>query len=423
MSMRWLTTLRNKFRPTPAAVGAATGKARLRWFFALNENSPGFWEYANLVQVAVDSARQHTTLEPVCIYEGGENALTHWLRDAGVTVFFRRTFLHQWVPEMPPIPRGAYLRLEIPALCREQQWDDEFVLYTDCDVVFLRDVAPELRRLRPRFFAVAPEMDRTDFARFNSGVMWMNVAALAAEMPALTETVRTNLHEAIAPPYDQAMLQRHFAGCSDRLPLQLNWKPYWGANAAAGILHFHGPKPAQRYFVLNGRAPADLVALGTPEYFAASRRWEDNLYAALLRTPWRREATEGGVPNEFAGYGAADGLSAPEGPLPEVMVPVVRWGLPPRTRLTFALGAGERVRLEAVFQCDHPDQAMTVSLDDRPLTHVVIRRPAEPTPLLLDLPAAAGEHSLVFEYARSYPQPGSARAIAMLFRAIRVRRL
>jgi hypothetical protein len=416
--MRWLSFLRNKSRPASPAVAVP----RVRWFFALNENSPGFWEYANLVQVAVDSARRHTTLLPVCIYEGGENALTLWLRAAGVTVFFRRTFLHQWVPDMPPIPRGAFLRLEIPALCREQHWDDEYVLYTDCDVVFLRDVVPALRELRPRFFAVAPEIERTNFERFNSGVMWMHVPVLAAEMPALTETIRTHLDEAIAPPYDQAMLQRHFAGRADRLPLELNWKPYWGANAEAVILHFHGPKPAQRYFVLNGRAPSDLVALGTSEYFAAARRWEDALYAALGRVPWDFAATEAGVATGFAGYDAAEGLSAPEGPLPEVMVPVVRWGLPPRTTLTFSVGAGERVRLETIFQCDHTDQAMSLTLDDRPLTHVAIRRAAEPTPLLLDLPAEAGAHRLVFEYARSYPQPGSQRAVAMLFRAIRIKR-
>lgn len=416
--MRWLSTLRAILTASPAGA-----RDPIRWFFALNENSPGFWEYANLVQVAVESARRHTALVPVCIYEGGENALTAWLRDAGVEVCFRRTFLHQWVPDMPPIPRGAYLRLEIPELCRERGWTDEFVLYTDCDVVFLRDVAPALRRLRPRFFAVAPETDREDFAGFNSGVMWMNVAALGAEMAAVTETVRTHIHEAIAPPYDQAILQRHFAGRADRLPLELNWKPYWGPNDAAAVLHFHGPKPAQRYLVLNGRAPADLVKLGHPEYFSAARRWEDLLHETLRRVPWRRELTEGGVANGFDGFDAVEGLSAPEGPLPERLVPLVRWGLPPRTTVEFSLGAGERARLEVVLQSDYPDQAMTIVLDDRPLTHIALRRPAEPIPLVLDLPATAGGHRLVFDYARSYPQPGSDRMIALLFRALRIRRV
>ena len=133
-------------------------------------------------------------------------------------------------------------------------------------------------------------------------------------------------------------------------------------------------------------------------------------------------ATEGGVETGFSGYAGADGLSAPEGPQPEVMLPVVRWGLPPRTTLTFTVGPGERVRLETIFQSDHTDQAMTISLDGRELTHVAIRRAAEPIPLLLDLPAGAGEHTLAFEYANSYAQPGSNRVIAVLFRALRVRR-
>ena len=50
------------------------------------------------------------------------------------------------------------------------------------------------------------------FAHFNSGVMWINIAGLAAEQSALRDTIRTHLAEAIAPPYDQAALQRHFAG-------------------------------------------------------------------------------------------------------------------------------------------------------------------------------------------------------------------
>jgi hypothetical protein len=32
----------------------------------------------------------------------------------------------------------------------------------------------------------------------------------------------------------------------DDLPLELNWKTYWGLNRDAAILHFHGPKPYNR---------------------------------------------------------------------------------------------------------------------------------------------------------------------------------
>ena len=148
----------------------------MRWFFALNENSPGFWDYVNLVQVAVHTARKHTTLDPVCIYDGEENELTAWLQAATVTVIRRTTFLSGITLQLCPIARGAFLRFEIPGICRERGWTDEFALYTDCDVMFQRDVVPLLRPLRPRFFAAAPESDQTS-SQMNSGVMLMNVPA------------------------------------------------------------------------------------------------------------------------------------------------------------------------------------------------------------------------------------------------------
>ena len=56
----------------------------MKWFFALNDSSPAFDYYAGMVQVAVLTARKHTTLEPVFIYDGSENRLTDWLADRQV---------------------------------------------------------------------------------------------------------------------------------------------------------------------------------------------------------------------------------------------------------------------------------------------------------------------------------------------------
>lgn len=394
----------------------------LRWFFALNEESPGFWEYANLVQVAVYSARQHTRLRPVCIYEGAENAFTRWLADAGVPVIHRRTCLHGWVPDLSPVARGAYLRLEIPAVCEERGWDDEYVLYTDCDVMFTGDPEPALRAVQPRFFAIAPEFARDDYAHFNSGVMLIRVRGFGAELPALLETVRRHLPATVHPPYDQAALQMHFADRIDRLPPELNWKPYWGSNPAAPIIHFHGPKPPQKLRVLSKRLPRDLIELGTPAYFELSRRWEEMLFAATAAFPWADEAVEGGVRPVFDGFETHGGFSAPQGPYPESSMPEVRWGLAPESWVGFAVGMGETVRLETVFQSDQPGQALTIACDERELTHVALRRVGDPYTVTLDLVLEPGKHRLRFLYAKGIPwlvpEP---REVGVLFRALRVR--
>jgi hypothetical protein len=395
----------------------------MRWFFALNEASTSFWDYANLVQVAVHSARRNTTLEPVCLYDGTDNLLTAWLQAAGVTIIRRRTFLHEWVTDLPPIPRGAYLRLEIPAVCHEHGWADEFVLYTDCDVVFRGDPAPRLAALTPPFFAAAPESDPTDFARFNSGVMWINVAGLAAEADALRATIKAHLSEAIAPPYDQAALQRHFADRTDPLPVELNWKPYWGESAEAEIVHFHGPKPAQKYLALNRRLPAAIMRWTTPAYFAACTEWDQLLTAALQQHPWS-DAAEIGIADGFDDIAhAAEGLGVPEAARPEAQLPTTRWGLAPATRLNFTTTADDAApRLEAVMQCSFPDQAVSVRLDGKTVAHLALTRLNDPYPLSVDLAVSAGQHTIEFHYAIAHqPAPPDPRQLGVLFRALRLK--
>lgn len=395
----------------------------MRWFFALNENSASFWDYANLLQVAVHTARRNTKLQPVCLYDGAENALTGWLKSVGVPVCYRRSFLHNWVVSLSSIARGAFLRFEIPEVCREMGWDDEFVLYTDCDVMFARDPAPLLAPLRPRFFCAAPEIDPENWAHFNSGVIWMNVRGFGAELPAVKETIRANLHDIVTRLFDQGTLQLHFGARAERLPRELNWKPYWGSNDAAVIWHFHGPKPAQKYAMLNRRAPDMIQRLGGDGYLAACRRWDDELCAALAAHPWPEGASEG-VASGFEGFDAARGLGDPEGPFPENHMPVVRWGLAPRAEIDFTLAAHERARLELVFQYPHPDQAFTVTVDGTQLAHGAVLRIHEPQTVVLDLPPLpAGGHRLVVEWAKTFrPGGGDPRELGLLFRTLRVRR-
>jgi len=393
----------------------------MRWFFALNEASASFWDYANLVQVAVHSARQRTSLQPVCLYDGADNALTAWLESVDVPVIRRRTFLHKWVADLAPIPRGAYLRLEIPVVCRERGWDDAYALYTDCDVVFLRDPGAALAALQPAFFAAAPEHDRTDFTRFNSGVMWINLAGLAGEQAALESTLRAHLAEAIAPPYDQAALQRHFAGRVDPLPPTLNWKPYWGPSDNAFILHFHGPKPALRYHTLNGRVPDYIRPLATPDFYRACVAWDELLIDALAQHPWPDQPASG-IRDGFDSIANATGLGDPEGPFPEHHLPVMRWGIAPQTTLTFDAQPDQSLRFEAVFESAHPGQAVSVCLDDRELAHVALTRLSDPHGLALDLPPLDGLHRIDLHYALALrPNRADPRELGVQFRALRVR--
>lgn len=237
----------------------------MKWFFALSERS---WDHHDhdfraLVRSAVQSAARNTRLKPHLIFDGDEGPFTQEMRDMGVTVIRHRLSFYDrleaaqraqrpdWHPYMF-VASGAMLRLDIPIL----ETEEDFVLYTDCDVLFLQD--PALDTLRPEIFAVAPERQQASHADMNSGVMVMNLPRLRQDLPRLIDFICT--HFATINGFDQEAYRVFYKGAWSGLPLQYNWKPYWGINPDAKILHFHGPKPAAvRKLVADPAYPAPDV--------------------------------------------------------------------------------------------------------------------------------------------------------------------
>lgn len=229
----------------------------MKWYFALNENSlarPDHdWE--GMVRVAVRSALDNTSLDPHFIYDGEENELIAELRGWGVKVIRHRLSFYDRLAEVAPdagymtIAGGAFLRVDIPLIEQE----DDYVLYTDCDVIFLKH--PAVDHLRPVYFDIAPQSSKTDYLDdMNSGVMVMNLVALRAVNPWFIESIIEDLR-VTGGGFDQESYRRFFHGRWGELDLRLNWKPYWGVDDEAAIIHWHGPKPGWTRQNLAGRAP------------------------------------------------------------------------------------------------------------------------------------------------------------------------
>ena len=148
----------------------------MKWFLAISEASLSEDDlYANCIRVAVASAKANTSLKPILLYDGDGGRFVEELKSLGVQVKRHRTALYRDIVEDKPsddhymrIASGAFLRIDIPII----EENDDFVLYTDCDVLFLKD--PDLSRLAPKYFAVAPEFHRGDYNSMNSGVMLIN---------------------------------------------------------------------------------------------------------------------------------------------------------------------------------------------------------------------------------------------------------
>ncbi len=248
-----------------------------KWYFAANVAA--LRDSFDQIEVAVQSARLRTSLLPVCLVDATGDLATvadrlHWLEAAGVRLVRHSAALFAIVRAHfgadADIFSGHWLRCDIPLI----ETEDEFVLYTDIDVMFRRDVAKV--KVRPRLLACAPEFDRKDLGYFNSGVMVMNLPALRARRPDLIAHLRERLTN-MRPYDDQGALNATFRHEWDRLPDSWNWKPYWGMNDDAAIVHFHGPKPFHVDLLRRAEDPPDF-----PSDFARLYRLDPAAYAGFM---------------------------------------------------------------------------------------------------------------------------------------------
>jgi lipopolysaccharide biosynthesis glycosyltransferase len=262
----------------------------MQWYFALTEDSTAFRQYAEMVMVAVHTAKKVTSLEPHCLYDGGENDFTAWLRKRGVDIIPHRSFVRDALaelgqrkgnPHLAAALSGAFSRIELPEIVARVE-GTERILYTDCDVMFLDEIVPALEANECAYFAVAPESDRADYVNMNTGVMLMNTTRLRESLPEFREYVSKNLAALEAESWDEAAYRWFYRDDSgplwDRLRPELNWKPYWGENPEAKIIHFHGPKPFQRDYI-DSHWP-ELKSLTGGAYLSELRRWDALLVEA-----------------------------------------------------------------------------------------------------------------------------------------------
>ena len=266
----------------------------MKWFFALNEQGNEFDNYAKMLKVAIHTAREFTSLTPYFLYDGEENELTEWLRNRNVEIIKCRSFLYDELkkiadrrgdPNFLAIGAGAFLRTEIPQITEELSFNDRYVLYTDVDVMFLSAVE-ELKKMSPKYFAVAPETNEGNYSAMNTGVMVMNLENLRRNGEEFRRFMTEKIELVVDKSWDQGAYQifykRRFGFKWSRLSAEYNWKTYWRENPKAKIIHFHGPKPYMREILSSGNPPEHLkplLPLITPNYEKLSRLW-DKFYAA-----------------------------------------------------------------------------------------------------------------------------------------------
>lgn len=255
----------------------------MKWFTASNEFSLRNPQFFELLQVAVTSLREATSLDPHLLYEGDDCPAIHWLQDQGVTIVpTRLTFYDELREFMLPnyeevhiaCRAGAFLRTELTPSIREFGITDPYIFYTDCDVVFLTDI--QLDDCRPKYFAATGNKvgGRTRLKigghyHINSGVMLMNVDSMLERYGEFKKFVLSNGAGMKRPadPFmqknlfmsDQVALNLFYRGKIDRLAPEYNWNPSAGLNPNAKIVHFNGLKWNQWQSFCESQLPADQM--------------------------------------------------------------------------------------------------------------------------------------------------------------------
>ncbi len=220
----------------------------MKWYTCCNEAA--LEAGGETLIAAIESCLRSTSLKPHLVYDGPDNALLSYFRNRGVVVILHRLSFFTELNRYRGIVSidynwliGNALRFDIPKI----ENDAQFILYTDTDVVFHRDVRFE--SLSAPLAAVkeiivqGDVMQETDRA-FNAGVMVMNVAF----MRSLYDVFRQSLIDIasgklVNPWYDQGVLNSICQGLWMPLPQTLNCRPFYGCEGSPAISHFQFLKP------------------------------------------------------------------------------------------------------------------------------------------------------------------------------------
>lgn len=258
-------------------------RGKIKWVFALlvtKKTDPMFLEMA---RVAVRSAIKFSNLQPVCIVMNrnydDQIEFLDWIKSQGVILIH---YSPQWAQQVAQLVRSGhmkknirysplykraialvstFLRIDIPILPALQ--NDDYIIYADVDIIFLREISIQDFGVPPKYFTMAVESkitdDLGDFAKTygNAGIMLYNMKNMRATYESFLDFVfingsKTGLHYGMYGPADQgaynAFYRQNTSLAGNIVPgACFNWRPYWEGSPSDGkspaIVHWQGPKP------------------------------------------------------------------------------------------------------------------------------------------------------------------------------------
>jgi hypothetical protein len=238
----------------------------MKCVFCTNSSSKSTYP---LLKVAINSLLKNTTLVPYVIWGnhflGESNEMIQWLKKKNIPIIqhtlsfefdlYAFTFskssiknptlkkMYEFYPEYlnQNFIITESLRMDLPLVFPT----DEYVLYADCDVVFLKDIQIE------KFTEPIAAATRSDNF-FNNGIMCLNIPKLKESYPQFIRFyIESNYTFEIGNTTTQGAYNTFFKDQIYSLPLEYNWHVFFGINEDAKIIHFCGPKPDDYQKMLN----------------------------------------------------------------------------------------------------------------------------------------------------------------------------
>lgn len=222
---------------------------KINWFSGINKmDNELFKEYSKMYEVAVLSLiKTNPNIQPYLIFDGNDVEFENKMINLGVKVIKHKSFfsnellIHYKDERIQSVALGAFLRIDIPLICRKENIDCEYYLYTDNDVMFINDIS-DILELKPKYFSCAGEFSKSfTYFGLNSGVMWVNKQQMENDYELFVDFIKNNLNKFNV--FDQDAYKQFYNEKIEELPYKYNYKPYWGIDKNISIIHFHGPKP------------------------------------------------------------------------------------------------------------------------------------------------------------------------------------
>lgn len=221
----------------------------MKCVFTVTDRDPA---YIHMAKVLVVTARLNSNLDIFCLYDGEQQNFISWLTRWGVScvrwqVPFLSDIRDRYTGEKSiDYCAGAYLCLEIPHAFNAAGINDQYTLYIDADTMILNN--PSLEHMQPAYLAAPPDWNISERSFVSAGVMVLNLNRIRQDYPRFVEhLLKHNFDFAFAGhgPCSQGAWNTFYKGQWENLEPEYDWKPWWGFNQEAKIVHFSGPKPKE----------------------------------------------------------------------------------------------------------------------------------------------------------------------------------